>query len=165
MVIPRVMLQTWGKCQETKIWATHHLSGHIAHLRAILQMVIPRVMLQTWGKCQETKIWATHHLSGHIAHLRPLVSPSGRMGNLAFTFYKRLPSLCRRRDQRPIHPHWAGSAPTSVFPCSGLLSCAYGELDQASGTLWRDVTALTSLQLRPTSTSHNDTCSTTSKHQ
>jgi len=27
MVIPRVMLQAWGKHQETKIWATHHWSG------------------------------------------------------------------------------------------------------------------------------------------
>ena len=56
-------------------------------------------------------------LKWSMAHLRPWSSPpqaEWRAWHLHST--RDWLHSCRRRDERHIHPHWAGSAPTSVFP-------------------------------------------------
>ena len=74
-------------------------------------------------------------LKWSTAHLRPWFSPpQAEWGTWRPHSTRDWLHSCQRRDRRPTHPHWAGFALTSVFPCSDLQSCAYGELDQVPST-------------------------------
>ena len=74
-------------------------------------------------------------LKWSTAHLRPWSSPpQAEWGTWCPHSTRDWLHSCLRRDRRPTHPHWAGFALTSVFPCSDLQSCAYGELDQVPST-------------------------------
>ena len=74
-------------------------------------------------------------LKWNMAHLRPWSSPpQAEWGTWHPRSTRDWLHSCQRRGKRLIHPHWAGSAPTSVSPCFSLQSCAYGGLDQASRT-------------------------------
>ena len=84
-------------------------------------------------KTPRNKNMSNASLKWNMAHLCPWSSPpQAEWGTWHPCSTRDRLHSCQRRGKRLIHPHWAGSAPTS--PCSGLQSNAYGELDQASST-------------------------------
>ena len=87
------------------------------------------------GKMQRNECMNNTSLKWSTAHLCPWSSPpQAEWGTWHPHSTRDWLHFCQRRDRRPTHPHWAGFALTSVFPCSGLQSCAYGELDQVPST-------------------------------